>query len=218
MKITKEENMSKIKVLIVDDQPIVREGIKGLLSISSEIEIVNDANNGQQAFDMISKEKPDVVLMDIRMPIMDGVQATKKIKETFDDVVVIILTTFEDDEYIIDALSYGASGYLLKDISAEHLIQAIIDGYHGNIMLPTKVAQKLTSRLSKPKPEIDLEMFTNKEKEVIKLLVKGYSNQDIAGELYLSLGTVKNYVSQIYAKAEVSDRSHAIVYFKNLGY
>jgi len=210
--------MSKIKVLIVDDQPIVREGIKGLLSISNEIEIVNDANNGQQAFDMILKEKPDVVLMDIRMPIMDGVQATKKIKETFDDVVVIILTTFEDDEYIIDALSYGASGYLLKDISAEHLIQAIIDGYHGNIMLPTRVAQKLTSRLSKPKPEIDLEMFTNKEKEVIKLLVKGYSNQDIAGELYLSLGTVKNYVSQIYAKAEVSDRSHAIVYFKNLGY
>lgn len=210
--------MSKIKVLIVDDQPIVREGIKGLLSISNEIEIVNDANNGQQAFDMIFKEKPDVVLMDIRMPIMDGVQATKKIKETFDDVVVIILTTFEDDEYIIDALSYGASGYLLKDISAEHLIQAIIDGYHGNIMLPTRVAQKLTSRLSKPKPEIDLEMFTNKEKEVIKLLVKGYSNQDIAGELYLSLGTVKNYVSQIYAKAEVSDRSHAIVYFKNLGY
>ena len=210
--------MSKIKVLIVDDQPIVREGIKGLLSISNEIEIVNDANNGQQAFDMILKEKPDVVLMDIRMPIMDGVQATKKIKETFDDVVVIILTTFEDDEYIIDALSYGASGYLLKDISAEHLIQAIIDGYHGNIMLPTRVAQKLTSRLSKPKPEIDLEMFTNKEKDVIKLLVKGYSNQDIAGELYLSLGTVKNYVSQIYAKAEVSDRSHAIVYFKNLGY
>ncbi len=210
--------MDKIRVLIVDDQPIVREGIKGLLSMSNDIKIVNEASNGQKAYEMISIDKPDVVLMDIRMPIMDGVEATKRIKETFKDVVVIILTTFEDDEYIIDALSYGASGYLLKDISADHLIQAIIDGHHGNILLPTRVAQKLTSRLTKPKSDKDLEMFTNKEKEVVKLLVKGYSNQDIANELYLSLGTVKNYVSQIYAKAEVSDRSHAIVYFKNLGY
>lgn len=210
--------MDKIKVLIVDDQPIIREGIKGLLSMSSEIEIINEASNGQQAFEMILSEKPDVILMDIRMPIMDGVQATRKIKETYEDVVVIILTTFEDDEYIIDALSYGASGYLLKDINAEHLIQAIIDGFHGNILLPTRVAQKLTSRLIKPQPTINTSMFTNKEQEVIKLLVKGYSNQEIANELYLSVGTVKNYLSQIYAKSEVSDRSQAIVYFKNLGY
>lgn len=211
--------MKKIKLLLVDDQPILLQGLVGLLSQQESFDIVGQANNGQQAIQLVEQLKPDVVLMDIRMPILNGVEATKAIKEKHKDVVIIILTTFEDDEYILEALANGASGYLLKDIKPNQLIQAINDGYQGNILLPGKVAQRLSKLISlKQTTKVDNNVFTNKEKEVIEYLVLGYSNQEIAEKMYLSIGTIKNYISQIYAKANVSDRAHAIVYFKNQGY
>lgn len=211
--------MKKIKVLLVDDQPILLQGLVGLLSQQESFDIVGQANNGQQAIQLVEQLKPDVVLMDIRMPILNGVEATKAIKEKHEDVVIIILTTFEEDEYILEALAYGASGYLLKDIKPNQLIQAINDGYQGNILLPGKVAQRLSKLISlKQTTKVDNNVFTNKEKEVIEYLVLGYSNQEIAEKMYLSIGTIKNYISQIYAKANVSDRANAIVYFKNQGY
>lgn len=211
--------MKKIKVLLVDDQPILLQGLVGLLSQQESFDIVGQANNGQQAIQLVEQLKPDVVLMDIRMPILNGVEATKAIKEKHEDVVIIILTTFEEDEYILEALAYGASGYLLKDIKPNQLIQAINDGYQGNILLPGKVAQRLSKLISlKQTTKVDNNVFTNKEIEVIEYLVLGYSNQEIAEKMYLSIGTIKNYISQIYAKANVSDRANAIVYFKNQGY
>lgn len=211
--------MKKIKVLLVDDQPILLQGLVGLLSQQESFDIVGQANNGQQAIQLVEQLKPDVVLMDIRMPILNGVEATKAIKEKHEDVVIIILTTFEEDEYILEALAYGASGYLLKDIKPNQLIQAINDGYQGNILLPGKVAQRLSKLISlKQTTKVDNNVFTNKEKEVIEYLVLGYSNQEIAEKMYLSIGTIKNYISQIYAKANVSDRANAIVCFKNQGY
>lgn len=211
--------MTKIRLLIVDDQPIIREGLKSLLTLSEDIEVVGEANHGEEAISKIAECQPQVVLMDIRMPVMDGVEATKHIKQQYPQTIVIILTTFDDDHYIIDALNHGASGYLLKDINATQLISAIRDGFHGNILLPGKVATKLTSYLvAKQQSTLAASDFTHREQAIIKLLIKGHSNIEIADELFLSVGTVKNYLSQIYSKANVSDRSNAIIYFKNLGF
>ena len=211
--------MNKIRLLIVDDQPIIREGLKSLLTLSEDIDVVGEANHGEEALTKIAEWQPHVVLMDIRMPVMDGVEATKRIKEQFPQTIVIILTTFDDDHYIIDALNHGASGYLLKDINAHQLINAIRDGFNGNILLPGKVATKLTGYLMAKKQSSSVSSdFTQREQAIIQLLIKGYSNTEIADELFLSVGTVKNYLSQIYSKASVSDRSNAILYFKNLGF
>ncbi len=211
--------MDKIRLLIVDDQPIIREGLKSLLTMSDDIDVVGEANHGEEALIKIAELQPHVVLMDIRMPVMDGVIATKRIKEQFPQTIIIILTTFDDDHYIIDALNHGASGYLLKDINATQLINAIRDGFNGNILLPGKVATKLTSYLmAKQQSTSAASDYTQREQAIIQLLIKGYSNTEIADELFLSVGTVKNYLSQIYSKASVTDRSNAIIYFKNLGF
>lgn len=205
--------------MIVDDQPLLREGLKNILNQHEDIHIVATANNGQQAIDMLQTITCEVILMDIRMPILNGVEATKIIKTMNENIIIIILTTFEDDEYIVQALANGASGYLLKDIEPHQLIQAIKDGMSGNMLLPGRVAHRLSKMIpSRPSKSNTVDLFTSKEKEIIKLLIQGYSNQDIAQTLYLSLGTIKNYISQIYSKANVNDRANAIVYFKNQGY
>lgn len=212
--------MSKLRLLLVDDQPILLEGLKSLLATCDDLEVIGCAHHGEQAVELARKYQPDVVLMDIRMPRMNGVEATKIIKSEFSEMTVIILTTFEDDEYIIDALRYGASGYLLKDMEIHQLVQAIFDGVKGNLLLPTRIASKLTAHMfgeptrSTPKNH----EYTPREIEMIQLLVQGCSNQEISDRLFLSVGTVKNYLSQIYAKAQVTDRGNAIIYFKELGF
>jgi DNA-binding NarL/FixJ family response regulator len=211
--------MNEIKVLLVDDQALIRDGLRAVLRAYPEISVVGDAENGMQAVEAVAAYHPDIVLMDIRMPVMDGVEATKKIKEAYPDTVIIILTTFDDDEYIIFALTYGASGYLLKDINGEGLVRAIRDGYEGNLILPGRIASKLTSHLSKDRLPIgDVSEFTAREQEIIRLLVQGASNKEIAETLFLSMGTVKNYISQIYSKAEITDRTNAVIYFKKMGF
>jgi len=211
--------MSDIKVLLVDDQALIRDGLRAVLLAYPEITVVADVENGKLALEAVECYKPDIVLMDIRMPVMDGVEATRLIKESYPKTVIIILTTFDDDEYIIYALTYGASGYLLKDINGEGLVRAIRDGFQGNIVLPGRIASKITSHLSKEMvPKGDLSDFTIREQEIIRMLVRGASNKEIAETLYLSMGTVKNYISQIYSKAEIADRANAVIHFKKMGF
>ncbi|MFT9493558.1 response regulator [Anaerosolibacter sp.] len=166
----------------------------------------------------LAKDLVKCGLEDIRMPETDGVEATRLIKENFPETTIIVLTTFDDDEYIINAMTCGASGYLLKDISREKLIEAIRDGVRGNIILPGRIASKIISRLVQSQvPKGEIKDFTEREKEIIKLLVLGKSNKEIAKILFLSVGTAKNYISQIYSKAEITDRANAVLFFKKLG-
>lgn len=210
--------MSKIRVLIADDQMIICDGLRALLELHSDITVVGTAGTGKQAYERTLALQPDIVLMDIRMPEMDGVEAVRLIKKDLPETIVIMLTTFDDDEYIIKAMTYGASGYLLKDIGGNKLIEAIRDGICGNIILPGRVAAKITSRLTeKSLPEVTLSDFTTREKEIIRLLMQGKNNKDISQALYLSVGTIKNYITQIYMKINVNDRASAVLFFKDLG-
>jgi len=207
-----------IKVLLTDDQTLIRDGIRSILKDEKSIIIVDEASNGMEACEKARELKPDVILMDIRMPEMNGVEATGIIKKELPETKIIILTTFDDDDYIIKAMSYGASGYLLKDINSEGLISAIKNSLSGNVILPGKIAARITSKLDSGSHEaepVGLDDFTEREIDIIRLMSKGFTNSQIAGELYLTNGTVKNYVSQIYMKINVKDRTNAILYFKN---
>lgn len=211
--------MSCIRVLLADDQTLIRDGLRALLEAQDDIQVIAEAANGSQACELARVLHPDIVLMDIRMPEMDGVEATRLIKQELPTTVVIVLTTFEDTEYIIKAMTFGASGYLLKDIGSDRLIEAIHDGLCGNIILPGRVAAKITSRLSREisVPDARQDDFTTRELEIIRLLIQGKSNKEIAQMLYLSVGTVKNYLSQIYQKVGVNDRANAVLSLQKLG-
>lgn len=211
--------MSAIRILLADDQTIIREGIRSLLASHGDLTVVGEAGDGEAAVALAHKLKPDVVLMDIRMPKMDGVEATRLIKGDLPETVVIVLTTFDDDEYVIKAMTYGASGYLLKDIGSDKLVEAIRDGMNGSIILPGRIAAKITSRLSQnTAPSVHTEDFTQREVDIIRLMASGKSNGEIAQTLYLTVGTVKNYISQIYMKMNVSDRANAVIAFKKMGF
>jgi DNA-binding NarL/FixJ family response regulator len=211
--------MSAIRILLADDQTIIREGIRSLLMSHEDLKVVGEAGDGEAAVAQARSLKPDVVLMDIRMPKMNGVDATRLIKEELPETVVIVLTTFDDDEYVIKAMTYGASGYLLKDIGSDKLVEAIRDGMNGSIILPGRIAAKITSRLSPmAAPSAQSEDFTQREIDIIRLMAAGNSNGEIAQALYLTVGTVKNYISQIYMKLNVSDRANAVIAFKKMGF
>ncbi len=211
--------MNAIRILLADDQTIIREGIRSLLTSHEDLSVIGEAGDGEAAVAQAHKLKPDVVLMDIRMPKMDGVEATRLIKGEQPETVVIVLTTFDDDEYVIKAMTYGASGYLLKDIGSDKLVEAIRDGMNGSIILPGRIAAKITSRLSPlASPSVHAEDFTQREVEIIRLMASGKSNGEIAQALYLTVGTVKNYISQIYMKLNVSDRANAVIVFKKMGF
>lgn len=207
-----------IKVLIADDQTLMRDGLKTILDLEEDIEVIATAENGEIAFQKSIELTPDVILMDIRMPIMNGVDSVKKIKSILPKVAVIMLTTFDDDEYIIEALSNGASGYLLKDMPSEKLIEAIRDSLKGQLFIPTNIAAKLISRLyekeaSKNTLKRDLSL-SERELQVSSLLIEGYNNKQISSKLFISEGTVKNYISNIYRKIGISDRTKAALFLK----
>lgn len=220
--------MRKIKVLIVDDQALMRDGLKTILENSDEIEVVGTARNGIEALDIVELIKPDLVLMDIRMEKMDGVECTKIIKNKYPHIVVLLLTTFNDEEYIIDALKYKAGGYILKDIESNKLIEAIKYAADGNLIMPQRVANKLSKRIlnenktecnnTKSKTSIESNEsnigLSQLETEISNLMLEGYTNKQIASVLHLTHGTVKNYVSQIYNKIGVNDRVNAVMYLK----
>lgn len=207
-----------MKVLIVDDDALIRESLKLLLDMEEDIEVVGTASNGQEAFDICKEERPDVVLMDIRMPVMDGVLGTKLIKGSFKDVRVMILTTFKDDEYIREAIKNGAEGYILKNQSSDSIIDCLRAVYKGNAVFQKDIADALTSMMEKEKrkkPDIDL---TLRETEIMRLISEGLSNKEISAKLYLSEGTIRNYVTALLEKLELRDRTQlAIYYLKNFG-
>lgn len=212
----------KIKVMIVDDQRLMREGLKTILELKQDIEVAGLAENGRDALDKIPEVQPGVVLMDIRMPVMDGVECTGIIRERYPNIKVLILTTFDDDEFIIDALKNGAAGYILKDLSAEKLVGSIRDVYQGNSIMQSEIAAKLISHITGtnrdalrenvPDDKKPLSELTDRENEVLRLVGKGMSNIEIGKKLYISEGTVKNYISSLYSKLDINERSKLTLY------
>jgi DNA-binding NarL/FixJ family response regulator len=211
--------MNQITVLLADDHTIIRDGLYALLETYPDIKVVAQAKNGIDAYDETKRHRPQVVLMDVRMPKMGGVDATRLIKRDFPDTAVLVLTTFDDDESILGAIAHGASGYLLKDISAPKLANAIRDAARGSVILPGNIAAKITKHIDRNiNAQTTLSDFTQREQDIIRLLTKGKTNQEIAQALFLTVGTVKNYISQIYSKAGVCNRANAVLYFKKWGF
>ena len=204
-----------IKVLIADDQAILADGIKSVLSSDEELEVVGIAGNGEEAVRLVGELKPDVVLMDIRMPVMNGVISTQQIKRQHPDVKVLVLTTFDDSDYILGAINNGASGYLLKDTSASALIDSIKNAYHGDTILPAKIARHIAdaARMVGNDRELKLKRafsLSDRETEIALMLCDGFTNKQIAAALKLSDGTARNYISSIYEKTGSDGRASAI--------
>ena len=203
-----------IRVLICDDQDVVCDGLRAILGTVPEIEVTGVAGNGAEAVELVEKDPPHVVLMDLNMPVMNGIQATRKICERFPAVRVLALTTYDADEWVFDAIRAGASGYLLKGTPRADLINAITGTAAGQTFIDPGVAGKLFTHVAGVNIEHDstvAESLSPRELEVLRLLAKGRSNTDIAAELFLSEGTVRNYVSGIFVKLGVTDRTQAAV-------
>ena len=202
-----------INILIVDDQEFVSEGLAALLGYHPDIKVVGTACNGRQACKLAGSLNPDVILMDIRMPEMDGIAATEAILSEHPEIKVLVLTTFDEDDLIVNALKAGASGYLLKDTKSDRIAQAIQTVHGGGLILSPTAASKVVSQLSAVRSiarRSDLkEKLSGRKLEVLKLIGQGKSNSEIAQVLYLSEGTVKNYVSQIFEQLGVRDRVQA---------
>ena len=204
-----------IKVMIADDQTILAEGIKSVLETSDQIEVIALVSDGAEAIRKIAENKPDVVLLDIRMPNMNGVVATKEIKTRWPEIKVIILTTFDDSDYILNAINYGASGYLLKDINAESLIGAVKNAMSGDLILPSKIAKKIASaaKMVSSDKEIKLKKkfnLSDREVEIALMVYDNFSNRQISSALKISEGTTRNYISAIYVKLNAESRTQAI--------
>ena len=205
--------MSEFKVLIADDHAIVREGLIAMLNLADDIRVVGEATNGLEVIEMTEKLRPDVVLMDIRMAKLDGIQATREIKTRFPEVNVIALTNYDDDEYVFDCLKYGASGYLLKDVSPEDLLQAIKSAAQGESLIDPAVLNKVLTQfrhLARDSSD-HADKLSPREKEVLKALTAGLSNKEIARQLCITEQTVKAHFSSIYRKLNVTTRSQAIL-------
>ncbi len=208
-----------IKVLLVDDQDILIQGLKLILGAQEDIEISGTANNGKKAYEACKWNKPDVVLMDIQMPEVNGVEATAMIKKDFPNIKIIVLTTFNDDQYIYDALKNGASGYLLKDTSPSEIAKAVRTVFNGGALIQSEVAVKVIEKFSQlAKDTVDkpidpkVELLTEREIEICRLIAEGKNNQEIAEELFLSQGTVKNHITRVLIKLDLRDRTQLAVF------
>ncbi len=212
--------MSPVRVLIVDDQALFREALRTLLSLRSELEVVGEAADGWEALTRVAETRPDVVLMDMKMPGLDGVGAIRRLRVQSPDVKVVVLTTFDDDELVFEGLRAGAAGYLLKDASAERLLEAILVVASGQSFLQPAVAAKVVaefSRLStRPTDSVD-KLLSERELEVLRLLARGASNKEIASALFLAEGTIKNHITSVFTKLGVTDRTQAALKARDLG-
>ena len=211
-----KEAQGTIRLLICDDQAIVCEGLRAILEGVRHIEVVGVANNGVDAIELARTTQPDLVLMDLKMPRMNGIQATRAICEQFPDVRVLVLTTYDEDEWVIDAIRAGAAGYVLKDTPQEDLIKAIMETVKGWSHIDPQVARKLLKHVADQADRVVpdrtlISQLSEREREVLGLLASGLSNADIAQRLFLSDGTVKNYVSIIFSKLGVADRIQAAI-------
>ena len=223
------ETKPSIRVLVVDDQRLMRDGIASLLGIQEGIAVVGDAANGEEAVAQALALTPDVILMDVRMPVMDGVTATAQVRQKVPTCQVIMLTTFDDEESIVKALVAGASGYLLKNIPVEDLAQAIRLVERGIYQLEPSIVNKLMGALvapnrlatpgAKPEGKADLTMtdLSEREREVLRLIARGATNREIANHLIISEGTVKNHVSNILSRLNLRDRTQAALYARDVG-
>jgi DNA-binding NarL/FixJ family response regulator len=214
----------KIRVLIADDQQLVREGLCVLLDLIPDICVVGEASNGTEAVERARQLEPDVILMDVQMPELDGVAATRQIQDTCPEVKVIILTTFDDDEYVFEGLLAGAAGYLLKDVPSEQLAEAIRAAARGEAFIHPSVTRKVVAELTRlterehvRREQPLAEPLSLREMEVLALLAESLSNQEIADRLYIAPGTVKNHVSNILSKLNARDRTQAVLQAKELG-
>ena len=216
------EPTNPVRVMVVDDQQLMRDGISSLLSIQENIEVIGAAANGQEAIEQALIEQPDVILMDVRMPVMDGIAATRQIRDQLPTCQVLMLTTFDDEEYIVKALVAGASGYLLKDIPAQDLAKAIQLAHRGIYQLEPSIVGKLVGAIddiapktlpaSAESPAQQLDELTGREVEVLRLIATGATNREIAEALVISEGTVKNHVSHILSRLGLRDRTQAAIY------
>ncbi len=214
---------SPIRLLLVDDQRLMRDGLRTILELEPDMEVVGEARDGQEALDRYAELQPDVVLMDIRMPVMDGVTAIARLHERSPNAKVIILTTFDDDEYVFEGLRAGALGYLLKDVSGDELGNAIRTVAGGGALIDPSVTRKVVAEFmrmpgnSPASPERLAEPLSERETEVLRLLAGGLTNREIAERLHLAEGTVKNYVSNILGKIGARDRTQAAIRGRELG-
>ncbi|SDF45105.1 DNA-binding response regulator, NarL/FixJ family, contains REC and HTH domains [Fontibacillus panacisegetis] len=212
-----------ITIVIADDQMMIREGLRTILDLEDDMEVVGVAGNGIEVCKMVDQLRPTLVMMDIQMPEMDGISALRKIKQNHPDTSILILTTFLEDNYIVDGLASGANGYILKDMDTDKMLAAIRDTVSGQFILPIAVASKLASRMSQmelhrsPGTTVDQRIrLTERERDIAELVVKGRNNRDIAAALYISEGTVRNYMSNLYSKLGVMDRLQASIRLREL--
>ena len=216
-----------ISIIIADDQRLLREGLQTILQSEDELDIVGICENGLEALQKAKEQRPDVVLMDIKMPIMDGIESMKRIKREVPGTVVLMLTTFAEDRFIVDAMAGGADGFLLKDMPSKTIVQSIHDAMNGGVILPASIASKLAAKLSvlsdsradafdEDKLKQNGLAFTERERRIIVLMIDGYTNRQISSSLFMSEGTVRNYISVIYNKLGTNDRQNAIVQLKGL--
>ena len=204
-----------IKLIIADDEMLIRTGLKIMLEASGNVEVLALAESGRAAFESCKEYQPDVVLMDIRMPESNGIEGTKLIKEAFPEVKVLIVTTFQDTEYIVEAVQNGASGYLLKDSSPEAILDGIKVAMSGKVVMDTVISEALLTNTTVEKPaSFDAEKWglTPREVELIQQVAQGLSNKEIAQTLFLSEGTVKNNISTILSKLELRDRTQLVIF------
>ena len=210
-----------IRVFITDDQVELALELKNVLSTDDEMEVVGIAVDGEDAVSKTAQLRPDVVLMDIRMPNMSGVVATKHIKADYPNVKILILTTFDDSDYILNAINHGASGYLLKDTGATALLNAIKNAYEGDTILPAKIAQRIASAAKNVTTDREIKLsrafpLSDREIEIALMMYEGFTNRQISSALKLSEGTTRNYVSSIYVKTDSQNRAEAIAAIKSV--
>ena len=214
---------SPVRVLIADDQELFREGLHTLLSVQLDLQVVGEARNGEEALRLAAVLKPDVILMDLRMPLLGGVAATRRLKSTQPESKVIVLTTFDDDEDVFEGLRAGAVGYLLKDVPSEKLVEAIRAVARGESFLQPSIAGKVIAEFARLSPHLSskaqalVEPLSERELDILRLLSQGASNKEIADRLVITVGTVKNHVTNILAKLGVRDRTQAALKAKELG-
>ena len=214
--------MKPIRILLCDDQPLFRKGLRILLSLQPDFEVVDEAGNGAEAIELAKKHRPAVVLMDLQMPGLDGIAATRWVRAELPECQVIALTTFDDDENVFEGLRAGAIGYLLKDVSPEKLFEAIRLSARGESFIQPSVARKVVvefARLSEKPPQarkLELELLSEREREVLQLVTNGASNKEIATRLFIAPGTVKNHITNILSKLGVRDRTQAALKGRDL--
>jgi NarL family two-component system response regulator LiaR len=206
------EVIMMIKVLFVDDHEMVRIGVSAYLSAQSDIEVIGEADNGSKAVELAMELRPDIILMDLVMPEMDGIEATKRIIEKWPEAKIIIVTSFLDDEKVYPALEAGATSYMLKTSKASEIARAVRSTFRGQSVLEPEVTGKMMEKLRRPKITQLHDQLTNREMEILLLMTQGKTNQEIADELYIALKTAKVHVSNILSKLAVQDRTQAVIY------